>query len=71
MQRNAWFICRRIDKYLTAKACLELMSTRAKNDSLYNPELGTKLDRGILHITPDLMPEVQKHERKRYTFWTC
>ena len=44
----------------TAKACLELMSTWATNDSLYNPDLGTELDRGILHITPDLMPKVHK-----------
>ena len=27
---------------LTIKECLELMSTRAKNDSLYNPDFGTK-----------------------------
>ena len=50
---------------LTAKACLELMSTRAKNDSLYNPDIGTKLDRGILHITPDLMPEVHKTMKEK------
>ena len=36
------------------------MATRAKNDSLYNPDFGTKLEKGILRITPDLMPEVRK-----------
>ena len=45
---------------LTIKKCLELMSTRAKNDSLYNPDFGTELEKGILHITPDLMPEVRR-----------
>ena len=50
---------------LTAKACLELMSTRAMNDSLYNPDLGTKPDRGILYITPDLMPEVHKTMKEK------
>ena len=43
---------------LTFKACLELMSTRAKNDSLYNSDFGTKSEKGILRIIPDLMPEV-------------
>ena len=36
------------------------MSTRAKNDSLYNPDFGIKPEKGILRITPDLMPEVRK-----------
>ena len=31
---------------LTIKECLELMSTRAKNDSLYNPDFGTKPEKG-------------------------
>ena len=31
---------------LTIKECLELMSTRAKNDSLYNPDFGTKPEMG-------------------------
>ena len=43
---------------LTAKACMDLMSTRAKNDALYNPDLGTEPERSILHISPELMPEV-------------
>ena len=50
---------------LTTKACLELMSTRAKNDSLCNPDFGTKLEKGILHITPDLMPEVRKTMKEK------
>ena len=41
------------------------MSTRAKNDSLYNPNFGTKLERGILRITPDLMPEVCKTMKEK------
>ena len=45
---------------LTIKECLELMSTRAKNYSLYNPDFGTKLEKGILQITLDLIPKVRK-----------
>ena len=41
------------------------MSTRATNDSLYNPDLGTKFDRCIVRITPDLMPEVHKTMKEK------
>ena len=50
---------------LTIKECLELMSTRAKNDSLYNPDFGTKPEKGILRITPGLMPEVRKTMKEK------
>src|SRR3954469_17815473 len=50
---------------LTVKACLELMSTRAKNDSLYNHDFGTKTKKGILRINPDLMPEVHKTMKEK------
>ena len=50
---------------LTIKAWLELMSTRAKNDSLYNSDFGTKPEKGILRIIPDLMPEVHKTMKEK------
>src|SRR3954470_12228231 len=50
---------------LTTKACLELMPSRAKNDSLYNPDFGTKLEKGILRITHDLMFEVRKTMKEK------
>ena len=53
---------------LTVEQCLHLFAVRASNDEQYNSDGETEPKKGMLFITPELMPEVNKSmEEKRYS----
>jgi hypothetical protein len=50
---------------LTVKQCEDLIKTRAYHDELYNPGLATEVKKGMLFITPELMPEVKQSMKEK------